>query len=389
MSNKDDGGYYALKGFDFQVDKTILEILSSVDENKKISIEQIQDINANDFVMQVKYKETQDFKPSKIKEPVVQLIHEFLKNVGQDISKVYYLYCFFKDKNNYTESVDLILLDKILGNKNEDFTKVQKEIFLTKFKLVFSPSFQLQFEQVIEKLRENNLGSDDEESIFYYSNIADFLRKKVILNLSQSDRNSTKKEILELLKLRKTLVFNSTYREFLGRQNYFKFIKSKFFTYTNIDDFERFFIIEIEGSESIVEIKNVVFAIKNKFYVLNRRGLKSGAPYIYFKKITDERLKELKKALQDEGHHFKDGYDFHNADFCLDTIKEPSTKDNLISIKFINSDENVLLLIKENLYKTKEVYQFFRNNDALLDFDSTENTKIKIENLEDIINIIN
>lgn len=90
-----DGGYYAIKGFEFQIDKTILEILNTNNENKKISIEQIQDINSSDYVMQIKYKETQDYTPNKIREPIVQLIDEFKKN--DQIN--YNLFCFFKDKS--------------------------------------------------------------------------------------------------------------------------------------------------------------------------------------------------------------------------------------------------------------------------------------------------
>ena len=71
--NKMDGGYYAIKGFAFQIDKAILEILDA-DDSTQVKIEEIQDINSENFVIQVKYKEKARFTPSKIKEPVLQLI---------------------------------------------------------------------------------------------------------------------------------------------------------------------------------------------------------------------------------------------------------------------------------------------------------------------------
>ena len=71
----EDGGYYAIKGFEYQVSKTILEILESENDDLEINIEQVQDIDSKDFVMQVKYKETQKFTPSKIKAPTIQLIN--------------------------------------------------------------------------------------------------------------------------------------------------------------------------------------------------------------------------------------------------------------------------------------------------------------------------
>ena len=35
-----DGGYYAIKGFEYQIDKNILEILKETDVNKPVNIEQ-------------------------------------------------------------------------------------------------------------------------------------------------------------------------------------------------------------------------------------------------------------------------------------------------------------------------------------------------------------
>ena len=53
-----DGGYYAIKGFDYQIDKTILEVLKQPNGDEEVAIEQIQDINTNSYVIQDKYKET-------------------------------------------------------------------------------------------------------------------------------------------------------------------------------------------------------------------------------------------------------------------------------------------------------------------------------------------
>ena len=68
-----DGGYYAIKGFEFQIDKTILEIFNAKDA-VPICLEQIQDINSNNFVIQVKYKETQSYTPAKIKEELLSIV---------------------------------------------------------------------------------------------------------------------------------------------------------------------------------------------------------------------------------------------------------------------------------------------------------------------------
>ena len=85
-----DGGYYAIKGFEYQIDKTILEILKGDDETT-ICLEQIQDINSDNYVMQVKYKETQKYTPSKIRNPVIQLMEEVFANIVLKFNSTYSL----------------------------------------------------------------------------------------------------------------------------------------------------------------------------------------------------------------------------------------------------------------------------------------------------------
>jgi hypothetical protein len=143
-----DGGYYAIKGFEFQIDKTLLEVLDTSDNQSVVRLEQIQDIDTDDFVMQVKYKEASKLNPSVIRKPIVQLIEEY----SSEPSKDYILYCYFADNNGYSEDVDSELLDKILGVKKDDFTDALKSGFLNKFQLRFSPEFQSQYESVVARI---------------------------------------------------------------------------------------------------------------------------------------------------------------------------------------------------------------------------------------------
>ena len=140
-----DGGYYAIKGFEYQIDNTILEVFKA-SNNTPICLEQIQDINTNDFVTQVKYKETQKYTPTKIKESVIQLINEYQKFQ----TKKYYLYCYFNDVEEGRRNLASSELDRILGNKKNNFANPLKDGFLLNFKLHFSKSFHEQFVQVIK-----------------------------------------------------------------------------------------------------------------------------------------------------------------------------------------------------------------------------------------------
>src|SRR5690554_355855 len=76
-----DGAYIALRGYKFQFDRTILEIFNN--STKTIEIEQLQDYGYDDYLVQVKYHNTNYTAPQqkqKIKKPLVQLFDQYLKN---------------------------------------------------------------------------------------------------------------------------------------------------------------------------------------------------------------------------------------------------------------------------------------------------------------------
>jgi len=377
-----DGGYYAIKGFEFQIDKTILELFKA-DDTTSVCLEEIQDINTNDFVMQVKYKETQKYTPAKIKEPVIQLINEYQKFP----TKKYYLYCYFNDvkeeKRNFTSSE----LDRILGNKKDNFTKPIKDAFLSNFKLHFSKSFQEQFIQAVKIIKSNSDCSNFDEALVHYGSIASHLRKIVANNLDIKNRTCTKSDILAIITGNRKTVFDSAYRIYKGKQQYIAEIKRRHFSYRNIDNWERFLIIELSGSEDVSAIKTTVLNIKKKYYKKLVRGIKSGAPYIYCMNISKDNLKRLKTELIAENNIIKDGYDFMDADFYTKSLKVKSTIKNEISIKFINNEDNLKTMLGCDLGCTKKIYQFYHTTPIELLFD-IDTVNIEIGELSEIQQIL-
>lgn len=391
IQNTNDGGYYAIKGFAYQIDKAILELLNTDDENNNINIEQIQDIDLNDSVIQVKYKETAKLVPSQVNNPMSQLIEEFKIHK----TKKYILYAYFSDLNGYKEKVGTDkkiskdTLDELLGNLKDNFTEQEKTDFVNNFNLDFSPQFQTQFNDVILKLKEKGFGNTDDEIVFFYANISDYLYKLVTNNPTAEiqNRTCTQKEIFEYLKNGKNLIFNSSFREYQGEQKYFTFIKNQHFSSRNIDYYERFIIVELIVDESIADIKEIVFKIKDKFY--NKSGawkfqrIKSPAPYIYLKNISDESLIQLKTELSKENIIFKDGFDFAGADFSLDSIKQDTTIHNNLCLKLVNNESILQKLVIEDFQNPKEIFQFYTNENVAIKSD-IKNTEIQIKNISDI-----
>lgn len=295
-----DGGYYAIKGFEFQIDKTLFEVLSATSGESVVRLEQIQDIDTDNYVMQVKYKEATKLTPSVIRKPIIQLIEEYTS----DPSKDYILYCYFGDNNGHTEDVDSELLDKILGVKKDDFTGTLKSNFLNKFKLRFSPEFQSQYESVIQKLQDLTFCSSLEEAQYYYSILVDYLRKKVINNPPNdiSSRQVTKDEILVHLNNGRRIVFMPAYKDFIGQQAYFKLLKSQFIKpRKNQNTIFKIGNIDIDDS---CTLGSLAYQIVEKQYFRAARDVK---PLTFV--IADEKIEEVKKYFISQDCSFNDGYE--------------------------------------------------------------------------------
>ncbi|WP_055443398.1 hypothetical protein [Lacinutrix himadriensis] len=375
-----DGGYYAIKGFEYQIDKNILEILKETDEKKAINIEQNQDIDSVDFVMQVKYKEATKFTPSAIKKPVIQLIDEFIKNN----SKQYILYCYFKDFNGYTESTSI---DSILGSSKSNYTQQQKNDFKKSFKLNFASQFDIQLEQTIREIQKLNYNED--ESIIFHSRASNFLRSLVVNNSPSniSKRTCTKQDLINLFKNDRKVIFDNSFRFFKGEDLYFKKMKNEFFTFNNIDKTIRFFIIELDGLESISEITLLLKKISEKCFKKLTRDVKGEAPFIFIHNIDSNNIIKVKEKLVENEIIFKDGYDFLNSQFNLNSITLKSSKENRISLKLINNKNELNKVIDFNFNTLKKVYQFYKSKPIEISQDVTE-TKIAIQNANEILKVI-
>ncbi|MFT6960399.1 MAG: hypothetical protein ACJAWV_000096 [Flammeovirgaceae bacterium] len=375
-----DGGYYAIKGFEYQIDKNILEILKETDVNKTINIEQSQDIDTADFVMQVKYKEATKFTPSTIKKPVVQLIDEHIKNN----SKQYILYCYFKDFNGYTESTSI---DLILGSSKANYTQKQKTDFEKSFKLNFAPQFDIQLEQTIREIQ--NLNYNEDESIIFHSRASNFLRNLVVDNSPNqiSNRTCTKKDLIELFKNDRKVIFKNSFRFFKGEDSYFKKMKKDFFTSNNVDKTIKIFIIELDGSEKKSEIVLLLKTISEKYFKQLTRDIKGEAPFVFFRNINSQKTIDVKEQLVETEIIFKDGYDFLNSKFNLISITSKSSKENRIAIKLISSETELNQVIDFNFNTMKEVYQFFKNKPIIINQNIKE-TNIEIQNSNELLKII-
>jgi hypothetical protein len=303
--DENDGGYYAIKGFSFQIDKSILEVLGCVDENKQISIEQIQDINADDFVTQIKYKETQNYSPSKVRDPIIQLVDQFQVDQRNAITRKYYLYAFFRNKDESAVDLSIEDLNSILGSQSSDFSTTVKKKFIASFQVIFSPTFQDQFNQVLVQLKGISAGMTEEESLYHYASAAHYIQSKVTQNKDSSQRVITKKEIIHFLLRGKYLICDSGFKEFLGAQKYLRFLKSHFIKPKKNNNSIIFLgLFEVDQS---VSIEKIVQDIVDSFFTSACVDIK---PLTFI--IHDSIVNEVKTALINAGIRINDGYESIN-----------------------------------------------------------------------------
>jgi hypothetical protein len=308
-----DGGYYAIKGFDYQIDKTILEIVSCSDGQTPIFIEQIQDINADNFVMQIKYKETQKFLPSKIKAPIIQLLTEFIKCADSD-DRIYYLYCYFLDKDQGEHTLTLDHLNKTLGNKCNDFTVEVREQFITNFVLVFSPDFQTQFDKVISQIKSSFGCVTHEEAVVHYSTIVRELRAVVVDNVDPTKRVFTKQQLTTLIANNKKVVFDSAFMHLMDEAKRFKFIQSNFVK-PRKNSSNCIFIGEPE-TDAAMSLEKMIVDFIDSYY---NKATWDIVPPTFI--ISDSNIEGVKKELIRHEIIFNDGYEAIQFSYNVFTSK--------------------------------------------------------------------
>lgn len=349
-----DGGYYAIKGFTYQFDKSIFEALSN--QSKDIELEYIQDIGVDNYYIQVKYKETQKYSPSKIKIATKQLIECF---VG-DQNKHFKLYCYFNDKKPEIISLTKLELDKILGADKTKYAEKDKEAFVKNFTLEFSDNYEGQFKTLITLIKVSFKLKNDEEASTYHaifrSCLFDIATKK-----NPKARKINFESLKDIAKSKERIIFDVAYVKYLKNDRYLKYLKNEFFTFkkVNIANKDRLFIIDVDRFTKDNDIIQIITNIKNRYFKQDS----SPAPFICLYRINRLKAQVLKQKLWDKGLVFSDGTHFFDDKFRVnDLISNVYSASFRITFKLIFSQQLPILLKEKNI---DEVYIFNTTNDQI------------------------
>lgn len=396
MTSVLDGGYYAIKGFNFQYDYSLITILETPDQDHLVEIELVEDLGDSNSYVQVKYKERTNYSPSTIKKPVLQLMELYKKDKRNPI-----LYAHFNNKQEEEWQPNKNELLNIIGNctiksKVYVFEDALIEEFINNFKIIFTSKYQDQFEKLIDVIKEN-FKCEEDIALIYYAQMYKYLEKKVIDAPPNDKRNRicTKKELLSLIQSSSKQLFYFNYSNFLGKKRYYNLIHKLYFRQFNKENRERIFLFECNEGTTTQVLFELTRKIIDKFYSVKRINGRniviSPAPYIMFYNSNTECLKELKKQLTLSEILLKDGFNYEHSDFDVDSLVKHDVQSNIVKVKFLNNinylEDIIPILNSANL----SIFNFYLSNDVSIENkknDLYSYSKFQIEDLKDLIELL-
>lgn len=364
-----------IKGYYYQFDYFILQLINLVNETDNVTIEGIEDVDIFDekemIAVQCKYYAKTTYNHSVIAKPIRLMLKDYVNRTPEKRKIRYKLYGKYESgQDKYPGSLSVEFAKKSLFTYTEketphilheelNLTDEDIEEFLSKVDVdINAEDYYEQQEKVIINLEKIFQCERFEAEYYYYNNALRLVKEKAVQQ-KRCDRIVSKREFLDKIDNKKML-FDKWYLQFKGIKNYCADIRKQYFSPKNVSPYERFFLIECDKVVDDKKLISLIVKISKNWSKLSRREIKTFCPYIYFRGITEERLVELKKKLQREDIRLWDGYDFLGAEFAVDSIIRRANYENDIKVKIINRIEN-LNDILEKVAGIKEIYQFYLN----------------------------
>lgn len=413
-----------IKGYFYQFDKSILEILEQSNETDMVTIEGVEDIDIENSdernFIQCKYYEKTDFDNSIIRKPIQLMFRHYLENRTdpKDKNFTYRLYGYYNKGHEKlleltTENLRTYFLDfskygviDESGNSNYQIKNKKGEVIFEEtvedddiedfknhlFIDIKADSYENQIEKIKSKI-QNDLSDYSEEDIeLIYFNALKII-KDLACEHNNEKRQISKKEFWDRIKT-KNYYFERWMSELLEWKNYKKIIHKKYFPrVSNLSPAHRFFLLDCQG-ESVNNVKNVISEISRKY----SRLIHQFSPYVYlYNTLNVDFVTELKEKLYEDGCFFKDGFPFKNSKFRFQEMLIKPDKFNGISVRILEHPIN-LSIVLQKLVEVERVdqlpinlYIFNKSNQLNLEIGNLDNrdySKINIRQIIDILDII-
>lgn len=198
---------YTVKGFLYQFNKTVLEILNAQDDDI-ITVEGVvEDVEVvtptTMMAIQCKYHEASaSFTPSAIYKPLLQMLSDFCRCSSKDVR--YILFAHFPSVKDPQPVVGVHDLKAALNSKDKDLQKyipnveVDLEAFSARFSMEFGPSYDNLVSMVYQALETSGIPADEIETLGYPNAI--HIISEIAIRHDHADRQIRRKQFLDMLK---------------------------------------------------------------------------------------------------------------------------------------------------------------------------------------------
>lgn len=374
-SRREQGGSNAIKGFLFQFDKTILEILDNPGE--EVRVEQKEDVEREKYYIQVKNRET-PYYPSKIRKATIQLLDLFL----EDKQSKFCLYCHFKNRPPEEWQPSVKEIKAILGQSHSNYSTKEIKAFSSHFVIQFSSNYKAGFNKVIKGLKKAFDLKSKELGVMYHAIIRSHLLDLAVKSLPQRVISFSEiKDVVENVRSRVTM---DGYQRLMAADKYEKVLKKMYFVHNraNIDNFERLFVIECVGKPTPTDVMQAITTISRRYFI---KG-KSPQPYILFRKLDDDVIKKVKRALVDKDFFFNDGTWFDGDKCRTDKLFSDSTDKEYGDVKLLPTED--ILGSPKLIGIFDEIYEFHTSDSLVISGFDGRYIGIPVSNTQQALKIL-
>lgn len=398
-----------IKGYYYQFDTSILQLLELKNDDDSIVVEGIEDIDINtatdDTTIQCKYLSKPKFTNSAVREPIILMLDHFVNPATTNTYK-YILYAHFKDENSGDEPrIELSKLKEILTYKKNKIEIVHHESkkisdkklsdFLTQFKLIFGRDFDLQQKEVIESLKKQFKCPDFEANTLYYNNALRIIFDKAI-QADERHRKIRKADFIREIDCRKIL-FSNWYIKLLSKEKYLKLAAKNLKSINaNVPSNQKIILIGksfINANNPELPLTAFIQNLVEKYYKFNS-ALRDAKPLTIALDGDVNEIKEIKKNLIRNEILFNDGreeIEFSSAIFN----QEPIINLNKAGNKIVKSSYALKIISKKTLFDSissishPRVFFIFSEEEVPNEFPETQFFDFKYcDDLKDVYKLL-
>lgn len=388
-----------IKGYYYQFDYYILQLLQLHNNKDSVRIEGVEDVDiltsTEVKAVQCKYFEGTKCAPSIVGKAIRPMLRHFSMNKDAKYNySLYGHYCTGVDSIQIPLTVKYIKDKFFTYNENRKKHELHKELKLSDFDLasflnrlelhLTAVTYEAQIEKIIACLQAEFRCNEFDARYFYYNNAIAFV-KKIAVKKSMASRTITKELFCKAIETRKDL-FDKWYIEYIGYEKFYKAIRKQWFSSLNISPYHRFFLIECDSVISDMEIATVIMRISEKWSKLSLREKIPFCPYVYLHGLSKIRLAGVKHILLENDFHIWDGYEFKDAVFAPSSLTRKVGYHMGVKVKMINQINQIQAVLKA-CSGFKRLYQFYLKK-PFYTVKNYDHQDFQIQNTNDLLKIV-